>query len=538
MPEGSVFRARPGARVQTPLCRLAQELTALSGWRRYGLAFLLGTLLAGALPPFDLSPLIFIAFPALLWLDEGSAGAWASARLGYAFGLGFFVAGLYWIAAALFVDIARFWWALPFAVLGLPALLAIYPAAALGLTGMGASRLRLRPGARVCLFAVAWSAAEWVRGHFLTGLPWNLVGYAWSGAFPGALTILQSTAWAGIYGLSLISVLAAALPALLGASSLAPMPRLRRAAPALAAALLILVPAAAGEIRLRSLPPEASGTWLRLVQPSIPETLKWDPAAAEGNFHRLIELSKASSDHKLAAILWPEAASPFLLGRDGRHRDAIAAVAPPGGYVVTGALRAVPPSGRPTQVWNSVEAIDATAAIRARYDKAHLVPFGEYVPFGDALPLRKITPGSIDLSAGPGPQTIALPALPAFSPIVCYEAIFPGAVVDPAAPPAWILNITNDAWYGRSTGPYQHFAIARTRAVEEGLPLVRVANNGISGVIDPAGRIVARTGLDDVTYLDVRLPAAAPPTLYQAVGDRLFLAMLLLGLVPALWRRR
>ena len=537
MPEHTAFRVHPGARVQTPLCQLAQELTGLSGWRRYGLAFLLGVLLAGAMPPFDLSLLVFIAFPALLWLDDGSAGIWASARLGYVFGLGFFVAGLHWVAAALFVDIGRFWWALPFAVLGLPALLAFYPAVALGVTATAAKRLRLSAGARICLFAVAWSAVEWARGHLLTGLPWNLVGYAWSGGFPGSIGMLQTTAWVGIYGLGFITVLAAALPALLGTPSLKPMSPARRAAPALAAVLLILIPAAAGAIRLRLLPPAASGTWLRLVQPSIPETLKWDPAAAGDNFQRLIELSKAPNDHVLAAILWPEAASPFLLGRDGPHRAAIAAVAPEGGYVITGALRANPPSGRPTQVWNSVEAIDTSGAIRARYDKAHLVPFGEYVPFGDALPIGKITPGSLDLSAGPGPQTIALPGLPALSPIICYEAIFPGTVIDEGARPAWILNVTNDAWYGRSTGPYQHFAIARTRAVEQGLPLVRVANNGISGVIDPAGRIVARTGLDDVTYLDIGLPAAASPTLYEAAGDRLFLAMLLLGLLPSLWRR-
>ena len=206
--------------------------------------------------------------------------------------------------------------------------------------------------------------------------------------------------------------------------------------------------------------------------------------------------------------------------------------------MITGALRATPPSVRPTQVWNSIEAIDPSGAIRARYDKAHLVPFGEYVPFGDVLPLHKITPGSIDLSAGPGPRTIALAGLPPFSPIICYEAIFPGAVIDAKARPAWILNATNDAWYGRSSGPYQHFAIARTRAVEEGLPLVRVANNGISGVIDPAGRIVARTGLDDITYADIALPAPAAPTLYEAAGDWLFAAMLLLGLVPLLPRRR
>jgi apolipoprotein N-acyltransferase len=527
----------------TPLCLAAQELAALSGWRRYGLAFLLGVVLAGALPPIDLTPLIFIAFPGLLWLDDGSAGPWASARLGYAFGLGFFVAGLYWVAAALFVDIARFWWALPFAVLGLPALMSFYPATAMVAVRLATRRWRLPAAARICLFAVAWSAAEWGRGHWLSGFPWNLVGYVWSGGFPGSLTVLQSTAWCGIYGLSFITVLAASLPALLGTASLAPLPRGRRIAPAVAAALLILLPVVAGTVRLALLPARSTGIWLRLVQPSIPETMKWDPDAAATNFDRLTELSGARAEHPLAAVLWPEAAIPFLLGRDPAHRAAIAAVAPENGgtkgYVITGTLHAEPESGPLSQIWNSVASIDRTGAILARYDKAHLVPFGEYVPFRDVLPIGKITPGDLDLSAGPGAQTIALPGLPPFAPIICYEAIFPGAGVAPSSRPAWILNVTNDAWYGRSSGPYQHFAIARTRAVEEGLPLVRVANNGISGVVDPAGRIVARTGLNDVTYADIALPAAAAPTLYAMVGDWIFVAMLALGLTaPLLLARR
>src|SRR5207302_7323481 len=202
---------------------------------------------------------------------------------------------------------------------------------------------RLPAGARVCLFAVAWSAAEWARGHFLTGLPWNLVGYAWSGGFPGSLAMLQSVAWVGIYGLSFVTVLAAALPALLGIPSLLPMAQARRAAPALAVALLILIPAASGALRLQLVPVGEPGTWLRLVQPSIPETLKWDPAAAEANFRRLIELSTGPAEHPLAAVLWPEAATPFLIERDDAHRAAIAAVAPRGGVVLTGAVRANPP---------------------------------------------------------------------------------------------------------------------------------------------------------------------------------------------------
>jgi len=160
------------------------------------------------------------------------------------------------------------------------------------------------------------------------------------------------------------------------------------------------------------------------------------------------------------------------------------------------------------------------------------------MPLRDVLPLKKITPGTIDLSAGPGTQTITLPGLPGFAPLVCYEAIFPGTVIDAQARPSWILNVTNDAWYGRSSGPFQHFAIARTRAIEEGLPLVRVANNGISGVVDPVGRVVARTGLDAIGYADIALPEAGPRTLYSRAGDWMFLALLIAGLIPALNRLR
>ncbi|MGH7029727.1 MAG: apolipoprotein N-acyltransferase, partial [Stellaceae bacterium] len=242
MPEASLFRARPGSRVDTPLCRIAADVAALRGWRRYGLAFVLGVAAVGALPPVDLTPVLAVVFPLFLWLDEGSERLGASFRLGWVFGFGFFLAGLYWIAAALFVDIDRFWWLVPFAAAGLPAGFALYIGLALFATRLASRLLHLPAAARICAFAVALSVAEWVRGHALTGLPWSLVGYAWSGGFPGALAVLQSTAWVGIYGLGFVTVLAASLPALLGAPSIARMSAARRCAPVIAAGLLILAP--------------------------------------------------------------------------------------------------------------------------------------------------------------------------------------------------------------------------------------------------------------------------------------------------------
>ena len=539
MPEpSSLLRVKPGSRVETPLCRFAGRLADFSGWRRYGLAFLLGGCATATLPPVDLTPLLFIAFPGLLWLDAGSNGPWASFRLGYAFGLGFFLSGLYWIAAALFVDIAHFWWLVPVAAAGLPAAFALYIALALAASHLAVRHLRLPATARVFAFAIAWAGAEWLRGHAFTGLPWNLIGYAWSGGFPGAPLMLQGVAWIGIYGLSFLTVLAASLPSLLATPSLLRISPGRRLAPAIAAGLLVVAPSLAGAIRLEATPTTGSAVWLRIVQPSIPQTMKWEPAAAQRNLRVLLDLSGAPTTRKIAAVLWPEAATPFLLGRDALLRREIGAIAFNRGYVITGAVRANPPPEPIVQVWNSLEAVDGDGEIVARYDKAHLVPFGEYMPFRDVLPLQKITPGNLDYIAGPGPRTIELPGLPPFAPLICYEVIFPGAVVDEDHRPAWMLNVTNDAWYGRTYGPYQHFAIARTRAVEEGLPLVRVANNGISGVVDPVGRVVARIDLDTVGYADLPLPAAASATLYARAGDWMVLALLLAGALPVAFRLR
>ena len=533
------MRIRPGSRVATPLCRLAHRLAVMSGWRRYGLAVLLGVCATASLPPIDLTPLLLVAFTGLLWLGDGSTGPWASFRLGYAFGFGFFISGLYWIAAAMFVDIASFWWLVPVAAAGLPAAFALYIGAALLTTDLTVRYLRLPGTARIFAFAVAWTLAEWVRGHAFTGLPWNLIGYAWSGGFPGAILMLQSVAVLGIYGLSFLTVLAASLPALLGITSLYPLSPARRFAPVIAAGLLMVVPSLLGALRLAAAPTVETGYFLRIVQPSIPQTMKWEPAAAQRNFRLLLDLSSAPGTRKIAAVVWPEAATPFLLGRDAYHRSEIAAVASGRGYVITGAVRTNPPPGPVAHVWNSIEAVDGNGEIAARYDKAHLVPFGEYVPLREVLPLQKVTPGSLDYTAGPGPRTIELPGLPPFAPLICYEVIFPGAIVDEHDRPAWILNVTNDAWYGRTSGPYQHFAIARTRAVEEGLPLVRVANNGVSGIVDETGRVVARIDLDTVGYADLPLPAHnSAPTLYSRGGDSILLALLCLGLLPVAFRLR
>jgi apolipoprotein N-acyltransferase len=198
----------------------------------------------------------------------------------------------------------------------------------------------------------------------------------------------------------------------------------------------------------------------------------------------------------------------------------MASVVPPGGLLLSGAIRTTPPGHRPFRVWNSVHAIDRTAEIVATYDKFHLVPFGEYIPFREWLGLNKITAGRTDFSAGAGPRTVGLPGLPPVGPLICYEIIFPGEITEPARRPRWLLNVTNDAWFGASSGPYQHFAMARLRAVEQGLPLVRAANTGISAIVDPYGRVNSRIGLNRRVALDGKLPLGlAGRTPYSLYGD-------------------
>ena len=279
---------------------------------------------------------------------------------------------------------------------------------------------------------------------------------------------------------------------------------------------------------------------LRLVQPNIPERDKWDPARVRDNLLELMRLSCPGS--RISDLVWPEAAVPFYLADEEAVRHELARMVPKDGLLLTGTLRRAPIATATTTIggaydaYNSLEALDAAGQIVASYDKFHLVPFGEYIPLRGILPIDKLTPGRGDFASGPGPRTLELPHLPPVSPLICYEAIFPGDVADPARRPRWLLNVTNDAWFGDSSGPYQHFESARLRAVEEGLALVRVANTGISGVVDPYGRVTARLGLGAKGILDVPLPAALAGATPMARFGSFPLGVLLLAALLAAWR--
>ncbi len=492
--------------------------------------FFAGAVAALALPPVGAFPVLWYCLP-LLAMGVERARSWKHACLrGWLFGLGFFIVGLYWITFALTVDLARFWWLVPFALVGLPAVLGLFTAAAALLGWALFWRLRLPVWVGL---AAGWVVSEYLRGLLFTGFPWNSAGYAWTHVLP----VQQAAAWIGIDGLSALTIFAAcsALPLWWRRSRA----NLMRAA---AFNLPLLALGVAGFIRLEGAPAvPLDGTGerpiIRIVQPSIPQHEKWEGGRAAEHFRRHLELTgRPGRSGPPDAVIWPETAANFDLAHHGRGRELIAEALPPGAVLLTGALR-IEGAGDDRQVFNALIALDDRGEVLGFYDKHHLVPFGEYVPFADLLALTPIAATSISFSSGPGPRTLTgLGTLPSVGPFICYEAIFTHHVIDRGARPQWMVNITNDAWFGDTTGPRQHLAMARMRAIEEGLPLFRAANTGISAAFDGFGRKLGQIGYGDVGILDLPLPLAVEkPTLHAQLGPHrhVFFAIVVVVLAAA-----
>ncbi len=515
------------------LAAVAGRIGRLRGWRRGLAAFGFGAVAAAAQPPVLAIPCLAAGFAGLAWLLKGARGRRGAFADGWVFGAGYFAAGLYWVSNALLVEASRFAWMIPPAVLGLSFGLALFSGLATVAVHLAHPRRRedsLRDDMLgICLLAAAWTGAEWLRGWMFTGFPWNPVGAVWTGTLP----VLQTAAWTGVYGLSLVTVHAA------GALSVLATPARHRWPAALSGVAALAALGAAGALRLEGAPAgDADGVRLRIVQPNVPQREKIRPELRLASFARLAAMSGEGGG--ATHVIWPESAVPLSMLLDERHRSLLRRATPPGGLLITGAVRTRRGTDGRLAAWNSVVVVDDRGNVAGVYDKHHLVPFGEYVPLRAVLPVDRVAPGAVDFSRGPGPRTLDLAGLPPFSPLVCYEAIFPGAVVDGSRPrPAWLLNVTNDAWFGTSSGPHQHFAAAQMRAVEEGLPMVRAANTGISGVVDAHGRVVRRLGLGTRGTIDAGLP---PPTetLYGRLGDgpALLAALLIFGAGSATNARR
>jgi apolipoprotein N-acyltransferase len=513
------------------------------GWKRAAIALIAGALSSLAMAPFNAWPVLFLTFPVMIWLTDGAgAGRWrgvpAAAIAGWWFGLGYFVPGLYWIGDAFLVDASTFAWLMPFAVLGLPAYLALFTAFGFALARL----LWTRDASRILALAAALTLSEWLRGHVLTGFPWNTLGYA----LTEPLALAQTASLIGLWGMTFLSVAIFASPAvLIDGSSRGRKPWI---APVLAMLLLIAM-GVFGIVRLTLHPTKmTANVKLRIMQPNLQQDVRFNYSAKAAVMQKYLTLSDRASGPQSTGVrdasilIWPESAFPFFLTREPDAMAQIAALLPKGTVLITGSVRApdVPPGTRITRAYNSIYVIDHDGNVLSVYDKLHLVPFGEFLPYQDLMEklgfvqLTKVQGGFIP---GTVRRTMDIPRAPRALPLICYEAIFPGDVAARDDRPGWIVNLTNDGWFGITTGPYQHLQQARMRAIEQGLPLVRAANTGISAVIDPVGRIVARLGLGLEGVLDSGLPSAISPTIYARAGDIPAAVLVIAALIFVIRRR-
>ena len=508
-----------------------QESTGLTGWlarrgrwQRLGLAIVVGASMTAGHPPVSIPWVLFLAVPFLILMVLTAPTARAAAWIGWGAAFGYFVTGLHWMGHAFLVDPDRFAWLLPLGVTALPIGFGIFWALAFWIGW------RVRPagplGGALTLIAL-WTFVEYLRSTILTGFPWALPGYVWVDLPP-----MQAAAWIGPHGVTLATLLVTAIPGVALAT--------RRGwiitgdAIAIGVALWIL--------GVQRVPDEVAyaddAPVLRIVQPNAPQALKWQEGHYQEFYRRLIEATARPADPALGPpdiVLWPETAIQLIPDRMG---DVVQHISESAGdaWVLLGVLNG---ETRPDGLsWtNSLATISPTGQLGARYDKHHLVPFGEYLPMEpvfDALGLAGFAiRGSF--ARGPGPVTMRLDGVPPFSPLICYEAIFPHEVVAPDRPD-WLLQPTNDAWFGSWAGPHQHYAQARIRAIEQGLPMVRAANTGISAVVDPHGREIAALPLHRFDHVDARLPAPLDPPVYARTGD--WVALVLMLLVAAIARVR
>jgi len=564
----SVSESSVATRTRSPSDRFGafvQSISSLSGGRRAATAFVAGSLSVLSMAPFFFWPVLFFTLPVLVWLIDG-AGAqvprlsslratiffrngaavrrpiFRAASAGWWFGFGYFFFGLFWIGEAFLVEADKFAWLLPTAVTLMPAGLALFTALA-----CATARLAWPQGlARIIVLAIALSGAEWLRGHVLTGFPWNVLGYALTWPLP----LMQSAAVFGIYGLTLLTVLIFASPLVLVADAECGAPRRRAALRGTAIGIIpIVLLYGFGVWQLSGAPvPLVDDVRIRIVQASVPQRDKWNPAKQRAIFADQLVLSRQDplgNKDDLAGIthlIWPEAAMPFLPLEHPEALVAIGQLLPEGTRLISGALRlkrrGVSDTGAPRRGYNSLMVFEQDGRLQSIYDKIHLVPFGEYLPFQTAfesIGLEQLTRWRGGFSVGATPRPLlSIVGLPPTAGLICYEAIFPGAVIQGDQRPGLLINVTNDGWFGNTTGPSQHFHQARVRAVEEGLPLIRAANNGISAVVDGRGRIVAKLDLNERNVIDSEIPLALEPPPYARLGDWTFVCLVLFFTMLAL----
>jgi apolipoprotein N-acyltransferase len=485
------------------------------------LAFAAGLASATGFAPLDLWPVTIAAIALLMWLVADAPTLRGALARGYMFGLGHFIVGLNWIAGAFRFQQTMPVWLGWVAVVALAIYIAVYPAMAAGLAWRWG---RPRGAIYALIFAAAWIVTEYLRATMFTGFAWNPLGVVMVPTPGDGLAKLIGT-----YGLSACVFLIAG--ALVHSRRLI-------AFPATLGAVLIfgwLTTLAFGD-------PGRTDRVIRVVQPNIGQQDKQDESFDERNWAKLAGLTGKPGDTP-RLILWPEAAVPYFLEDERWARYRIAGLMGPKDVIMTGGDAFVwNKAGDVVAARNSLFVMAADSAIRGRYDKAHLVPYGEYLPMRpllSAIGLSRLVPGDLDFLPGPGPQSFALPGFGKAGVQICYEIIFSGEVIDAKSRPDFLFNPSNDAWFGR-WGPPQHLAQARLRAIEEGMPIVRSTPTGISAVIDSNGRLLVSLPLGKAGFIQTKLPAAAAPTLFARFGNSLsfLFALTLIAFAVALRRRQ
>ena len=504
-------------------------------------AFVAGAFSVLAFPPYHFLPAL-LGFAVLGYMLNRAETKKAAFMRGFWFGFGHFGVGLAWVGKALLID-PRF------------AFLAFAPFFGFGLWGtiftafpcLIAKVLAPAGVRRLLVFSAAWGFFEWVRSWLFTGFPWNQTASVFS-SFP---VMLQTASFWGAYGLGIATVFASSLPALIFLFDSKWLFAKKAVVCFGSAAVVFIGLYAFGAWRLnKAFKPDdfVRGVTLRLVQPNVEQTVKWSEQKAHRILDDLVYLSSKKPDaFKVSHVVWSETATQFLLTQDEYARAMAISGLPSSGILLAGTLRSEKIEDEnafpPVRVYNSIAAINDIGSVIGVYDKSHLVPFGEYAPLRSIFPfMGKVTAGQFDFSRGEGAKTVSVPRTPPVGMLVCYEILFPANVVDKSRRPYWLLNVTNDGWYGISAGPYQHFAAAVLRAVEEGLPVVRGANTGISGVIDSYGRVVNSLGLGMRGFLDSGLPRAEKETIYAKHGNAVPLAFALLltlfSFLPVIIRKK
>ena len=511
------------------LPHLALRLNTLSARAQYLIALLCGALLAClTLAPLKWFFAFFVIVPPIIWMLDGAKRPQQSFLIGFLFALSYFLLGFYWIHQAFLISPVPYLG--PIAVILLAALFSFY----WGVAFFAARKIWPNDYRRFFSLAFFWAIAFWAQGIIFGGFPWNLPAQSW--LFSSALA--QNLSWAGIYSASFLTILCAACFAAFDQSNW------RKALPLpLAAMMLFSLLWLGGLWRLQQAEVQPSSANIIIIQPNIAQIHKWDPAYRQTIINTYFSMSARAlrrAAQKPTMMIWPEAALPINIERAPQLRQALASLLPPHIALTTGLLRFEHAERRKRpRVFNSLFLIDHQGEIRQTYDKNHLVPFGEYLPFQtflERLGLQQVTGQRGGFASGQSRALLrwpSAPSMPQAVPLICFEISFPREIpkTADARRPDWIINITNDGWYGSTPGPYQHFDIARLRAIEFGLPVIRAANTGISAVIDPYGRVLKKIPLNTQGIIHAPLPKALPPTLYERLREWLFVVFLLISAI-------